>query len=139
MPTVVAISDAIANHAPAQRSRQLGREVAHLIGVRHENQIGLGLRDGLGQRQRKTVRSVFLEQVVLDQQHFGPCGGRQLIGKRANAFAGDSGGQAAAGFRGNLLRGGQGLKAGRIPLAFALFGDDQDIHCLECLCRAPTK
>ena len=46
----VAIADAVADHALAQRCGELRREIAHLIGVRQQNKIGLGLRDHLSQR-----------------------------------------------------------------------------------------
>ena len=36
----VAVADAVADHSLAERGGQLRREVAHLIGVRQQNQIG---------------------------------------------------------------------------------------------------
>ena len=70
LPVFIAIADAIADHALAERSGQLGREIAHLVSVREEDQIGLGLRDGLLQRERKSVWRIAVEQVVLDEQNF---------------------------------------------------------------------
>ena len=66
----MAIADRVADHAFAERCGQLRREVAHLVSVRQQDQIGLRLRDGLLQRDCVPVRSVRGEQIVLDQQNF---------------------------------------------------------------------
>ena len=75
----VAVADAIADHALAERRGQLRREIAHLVGVRQQHQVGLGLRDRLAERDGEAVGRVVFEQVVLDQQHFGELGTRPVL------------------------------------------------------------
>ncbi len=94
----VAVADAIADHALAERRGQLRREIAHLIGVRQQDQIGLGLRDGLLQRVRVSVRRVGGEQIVLDEQNFVELGGGEFIGQRGHAFADDDGQRGGSSF-----------------------------------------
>ena len=67
---LVAVADAIADHSLAHRRGELGREIANLVGVRQQDQIGLRAFDHLAQRERVSVGRVFFEQVVLDEQHF---------------------------------------------------------------------
>ncbi len=127
-PVFVAVADAVANHAFAERRGQLGREIAHLISVRQQHQIGLGLRDHLLESDGVAIGRVRREQIVLNEQHFIELAGRKLAGQRRNAFADDHGSQAALRLRGNLLRGGQRFKAGLVPLCVALFGDQENVH-----------
>ena len=79
-------------------------------------------RDGVA------VRRVRGEQIVLDKQDFIELGCREFTGQRRDAFADDHGGQAALRFRGDLLRRSQRFKAGLVPLPFALFGDEENVH-----------
>ncbi len=106
----------------------LRREIADLIGVREKHQVGLGLRDGLRERDGEAVGRVLFEQVVLDEEDFGELVGGEFVGEGAHALADNCGGEAALRLRGDLLRGGQRFKADWIPLAVALLGDDEDIH-----------
>ena len=76
----VAVADAVADHAFAELSGELGREVADLIGVREENQIGLGGLDDLLERDAVTVGRVGFQQVVLDEENFGDVFGGEFIG-----------------------------------------------------------
>ena len=98
--------------------------------MRQQDQIGFRLRDGLPQRDRVAVRRVRGEQFVLDEQNFIELGRRKFAGQRRDAFADDDGSETALRFRGNLLRRGQRLKAGLVPLSFALFGDEENVHRL---------
>ena len=52
------------------RGGELGSEIAHLVGVREEDEVGLRGFDNLTQRERESVRRVFFEQVVFDEQNF---------------------------------------------------------------------
>ena len=76
----VAIADAIANHSFLHGSRELGSEVAHLVGVRQENEVGLGGFDRLAQGERETVRRVLFEQIVFGEQHFVELEAGEIIG-----------------------------------------------------------
>src|SRR6266481_1087838 len=67
---VIAVADAIANHALAEHGRELWREVAYLIRMRKQNQIRVGAFDHLLQRRAKTIWRVGFEQVVLYTQNF---------------------------------------------------------------------
>ena len=77
------VANAIANHPLAKRCGQFRREIAHLISVRQQDQIGLSLRDGLLERNRISVRRVRCEQIVFDKQHFIEIHCRQFIGQRS--------------------------------------------------------
>ena len=46
----VAVRDAVADHAFIKRRGELGREIADLIGVREQHQVGLGGFDHLAER-----------------------------------------------------------------------------------------
>ena len=63
----VAVRDAVADHSFLHRRRQLRREIAHLIGVRQQNEIRLRVFDRLAQRAAITVGRVFRKQVMLDK------------------------------------------------------------------------
>jgi hypothetical protein len=52
----------------------------------------------------------------------------EFVRKSGDAFADDEAGEAAASFRGDLLRCGECLEAGPVPLAIALLSDEQDLH-----------
>jgi hypothetical protein len=115
--------DAVTDHAFSERSGELGSEIADLISVRHENEIGLCGFDYLVQSERKSVRRVFIQEIVLDEKDFVELERRDFVGKRGDAFADDYGGKRAFGVLHDLLRGGESLKADFVPLAFTLFGD----------------
>ena len=78
---------------------------------------------------RETVRRVVFEQVMFDEKDFVKLKCGQFIGERADAFADDHAEQASAPVCcGDLLRGGERFKAGLVPFAVALFGDEENIH-----------
>src|ERR1700693_2591531 len=54
----VAITNAIANHSFAKPGGKVGREVANLIRVREQHQIGLGGVDDLRESNTVSIRSV---------------------------------------------------------------------------------
>ena len=121
-------ADAVGDHAFAQHGRKFRSKVADLIGMRKQNQIRLGGGDDLGKRDAVTIGRVRFQQVVLYQQDFGDIFCRQFFGKICDIFSKDHRADATAGIRSNLLRGHQGFKAGVVPLALALLGDNQNFH-----------
>ena len=70
LPAFVAVANAIADHALADHGREFWREVAHLVGVRKQNQIWLGAFDYLFQCDAKAIWRVRFEQVMFDAQYF---------------------------------------------------------------------
>jgi len=54
--------------------------------------------------------------------------GGKLVCKRAHAFADYERADCARSVLGDLLRGGERLEARVVPLALALFGEDEDFH-----------
>src|SRR5712691_2942376 len=60
-----AVADAIADHAAMERCGELGSEVAHLVGMREKNQVGLRRGKDWSQRWRRAVGRVGVQQVVL--------------------------------------------------------------------------
>src|SRR5262249_15350171 len=127
-PAFAAKTDAVANHALAEHSGKFRREIAHLVGVREEHEVRLGGFDDLLERGAKTVGSVGVEYVVLDEEHFSDVLGGDFHGKRGYTFANDRGANRARSSRGNLLRRYERLKTGVVPFALALFGNDEDFH-----------
>src|SRR5262249_34928006 len=71
LASFVAIAHAIADHPFAERGGQLRREVADLIGMRKENQIGPGGFDDLFERDAVAIGGVSVQQVVLDENNLG--------------------------------------------------------------------
>ena len=92
--------------------------------MREQNQIGLHRFDDLLEGQRKTVGSVFVEQVVFDEQDFVELVGGELVGERGDSFADDDTGERAFGVLDDLLGSGESLEADASPLPFALLGDE---------------
>src|SRR5207302_6123822 len=56
LATLVAVTNAVADHAFAEHGREFGSKVANLIGVGKQNQIGLGAFDYLFQRDAIAIR-----------------------------------------------------------------------------------
>ncbi len=67
----MAVTDAVADHALAEHGREFWREVAHLVGVRKQNQIRAGGFDYLFQRHAISIRRIRFEQIMFDAQNFG--------------------------------------------------------------------
>ena len=65
------IADHIRNQTTAERRGQLRREVAHLVGVRHQHQTRLFAADELLQRGHEGIRSVFGQRRRLERIDFG--------------------------------------------------------------------
>ena len=61
-----------------------------------QDQIGLGRFDYLFKADRKAVRSVLVEQIVFDEEHFVELKAGEFIGKRGHAFANHNGCERAA-------------------------------------------
>ena len=79
----VLVSDGVADERAVQRRREFRGKVAHLVGVRHQHQLGLLLLDKAFQRGRETVRSVGLELRRLDGVHFADFLCRNFAGNAA--------------------------------------------------------
>ena len=74
-----------------------------------------------------------LKQIMLDEKNFLELVAGEFIGQRGDAFADYQAGERTAGLLGDLLRGGERLEAGLIPFAFALLGDEKNLHSrLSC-------
>ena len=65
------VADAVADGGASHRGREFGDEVAHLIGVRHQHQLGLLGGDELFERGGEGVGSVGLELRRLDRVNLG--------------------------------------------------------------------
>src|SRR5260370_10450317 len=65
---------------------------------------------------------------MLDEQHLGNVFRGELVGKPGDAFANHQSAHRAGGMLRKLLRSGERLEAGVVPLSLAVFGDDQDFH-----------
>ena len=93
-----------------------------------KNEIGFRALDYLAKSERKAIRRVFFEQIVLDKKHLVELEAGKLVGKSGDAFADDDARERALGLLGDLLRGGERLEAALAQLAIALFGDQEDLH-----------
>ena len=109
-----------------QRGGQLGHKVAHLVGVRHEHQLGLLGCDELLQRGGEGVGRVGFEFRRLDGVDFRDLLARDFVGEVRDSAADDGGFERPAGFGGQGLPGGEGLPGDAVQFAFTLFDDDQD-------------
>ena len=125
---LVAIADAVADHALAQQGGELGSEIAHLVGVRKENQIGFGAIRSPAQGERRIRRRVVFEQVVFDEQNFGEFLAASSSASGATPLPMTRRVRRAVRVLGDLLRGNQRFEADVVPFAFALFGDDENFH-----------
>ena len=72
---------------------------------------------------------------MLDQEHFVELVGGDFVSERRDTFADDYGGERTFCLLHDLLRGGESFEADFVPLAFALFGDEKNFHCLTCILR----
>ena len=91
--------------------------------MREQDHVRLRALNHLPQRQRKSIRRVFLEQLVLDQQHLIELIPRQLISKPCDAFTHNHARKRPLRLLRNLLCRRQRLKADLVPLPFALLGN----------------
>jgi hypothetical protein len=83
---------------------------------------------------RKAIRSVLVEQIVFDEEHFVELKAGKFIRKRRHAFANHNGRERAACLLDDLLRGGEGFEADVAPFALALFGDEKNLHRTRASC-----
>src|SRR5579863_8163192 len=90
----------VADQDPLKASRQFGREVASLVGVRKQYQIRTDLSDERLERRRVPVSRIVREQRMLNRVHAGNLLRRGLSGQRTPVRACDSGFY----FRPDLLR-----------------------------------
>ena len=67
----VSKANAVADHTLPEHRRELGCEIAHLVGVREKDQVWLGRFHHLLQCNAKTVRRIGFEQIMLDQKDLG--------------------------------------------------------------------
>src|SRR5258708_11278690 len=112
-------TDAIADHSLSEHGREFRREVAHLIGVGEENEIGSCRFDDLLEGDAIAVRSVGIEQVMFDEQNLGDVFSCEVAGERCDALANDECADGGRCRSGDLLRGGESLKARVVPFALA--------------------
>src|SRR2546429_1407332 len=122
LATLVAVTNAVADHALAEHGCELRREVAHLVGVGEQNQIRLGTFHYLFQRDAIAVRRVRFEQVMFDGQDFGDIFRRQLVRECDNTFSDHQRAHCTGSIFGDLLGGCQCLETGIVPLALPQFG-----------------
>ena len=131
----MAVGDTVADHSLLHGSSEFRREIAHLIGVRQQHEIRLRAFDHLPQRDGIAVRRVLREQVVFDEKHFVELVAGKLVGERGDTLADDDARERAFGLCGDLLRGGERLKADFVPFRVALLGDEENFHCRFALWR----
>ena len=122
LATLIAIADAVADHAFAEHGREFGSKVANLVGVGEQNQIRLGTFHYLFQRDAIAVRRVRFEQVMFDGQDFGDVFRRQLVRECDNTFSDHQRAHCTGSIFGDLLGGCQCLETGIVPLALPQFG-----------------
>ena len=104
-------------------------EVAYLVGVRHQYQSGLLLVDEIFQRGHHAIRLILGELGRFDDRDLGQLFGGDLLGNAGDAAAEDRGFNGCARFRGNGLRGRNGLQGDAVQLAFTLFSNYEDCVC----------
>jgi hypothetical protein len=129
LAAIVAIADAVADHSLPQHGGKFGSEVAHLVGMWKKDEIWFGEFDDLPEGDAVTVGRVVGEEVVLHLQDFGDIFRGEFGGEVINSFADYCGSDRAGKRLRDLLRGGEGFEAGVVPLALAVFGDDENLHC----------
>src|SRR5215467_10477867 len=89
LPTFVAVADTVANHAFAKHGGEFGSEIADLIGMRKQNEIGLCGFDDLLESNTEAFRRVGFEQIMLDEQNFGYVFRGEFVREGSNAFPND--------------------------------------------------
>ena len=112
----VLVAGGVADERAIQSGRQLGSEVAHLVGMRHQHQLGLLLVDELFESRDESVRRVRLQQRRLDVVHLGDFLSRNLRGDFGDAAADDGGFQRPSGIGGDGLRAGERFQGNAIQL-----------------------
>ena len=114
----------IGDAGACQTRRDLGREIARLIGMRQDDERWTQSFDHLLQGGGVAVRRVRLQRGVIGGNDFlNLCGG-ELCGDGVDAGPRDHHGDRL--FTGELLSGGDGFPGGAIQAAAALFGNDED-------------
>src|SRR6266849_1554667 len=76
---------------------------------------------------------------MLDEQHLGNVFRGELVGKPGDAFANHQSAHRAGGILRDLLRRGERLEAGVVPLALAVFRDDQDFHFISLVLQTSAS
>src|SRR5260370_22014109 len=66
--------------------------------------------------------------MMLEEARLGNVFRREVVGKPGDAFANHQSAHRAGGILRDLLRRGERLEAGVVPLSLAVFRDDQDFH-----------
>src|SRR5882762_5969262 len=133
LAALVAVADAVADHAFGEHGRKFRCEVAHLVRVRKQNQIRLRRFDDLLQCHAISIRRIRFEQIMLDAQNFRDVFSRQLVRERRHTLPNHQRAHRARRILRNLLRRGQCFKTRVIPLALPLFGHYQNFHRLPLL------
>src|SRR5213082_31114 len=86
---LIAVTDAVADHAFAQRGGEFRRKVADLIGVGKKDEIGLRRFNDLLESNAETVRSVGFEQIMFNAQNFSHIFRSEFIREGRNILADD--------------------------------------------------
>ncbi len=110
-----------------ESGRQLGREIAYLIGVRKQHQSRLDLLDKLLERRRIPVRSVFGKQIMARPHRRAPASLLQVRRPSCSTLLpATAAGKASSGFGRKLLAGRQRLPRDAVPGARLLLHHDQN-------------
>src|SRR5262245_28781386 len=120
-PALDLVADVIAEQHPLHRSRQLRREIARLISVRHQRQRGPRLLDHLPERARVAVGGVMFQPFALDGVDGLDLLRRDLGGDLADALPEDRRRSLLPGLRADQLRRPHGLVRRAIDTAVNVF------------------
>ena len=129
LAALVLVADGVADEGAIQGRGQLGGEVAHLVGVRHQHQLGLLLLDEAFQRRHKAVGSIGLELGRLEVVHLRDALGGNFVGDVADAAADHGRFQGPPGFRRDGLCSGERLPRNAVQLAVPLLHYNQNSVC----------
>ena len=119
-------ADAVADDGASHGGGELGDEVAHLIGVRHQHQLRLLRGEELFERGGEGIGRVGLELRRFDRIDLRDFLGRDFGGEGRRVCPDDGGFESPAGGRGDGLSGGDRLPGDAVQFAFALFDDYED-------------
>ena len=117
-------ADAVADHGASHGGGEFRDEIAHLIGVRHEHELGLFRGEELFERGGEGVGSVGLELRRLDGVDFRDLFPGYFCGQRADAGADYGGFEGPSGGGGEGLARGDSFPGDAVEFGFALFDDD---------------
>ena len=94
------VANYVADRRGAERGGKFGDEVAHLVGVRHQDELGLFAGNELLERGDEGIGRIGFELCVLDGIDPGDFLRRDFSGDRGNGGPDDGGFERPAGFSG---------------------------------------